>query len=118
VCSAVDLQEILLCDSLFFGPRPLLLLLRPVELEWPEDNDIKTLIDVRGVCRIADDVNVMRARKVKEWLCIVRVVTIDGEHASPPIRFGFRLLIKVSDILQVYLAVDPALSGIAKSTQY
>jgi hypothetical protein len=65
---------------------------------------------------IAENMDAMEACKVQEGLGVVGIVAIDDQKASLPFRFSFRLLMKVLDIVDIYLAVDPALLRITETS--
>ncbi|KAJ6484114.1 hypothetical protein C8R45DRAFT_296766 [Mycena sanguinolenta] len=114
--SPIDEQEILLRHSLFLCAGPLLFLLRPIQLERPENNVIEALIDMCSMGGITDDMDPVFPCEIEEWLAIVGIVAIDGDYASPPRCLRLRLIIKILHPLQVNLAVDPAFLGVSEAT--
>jgi hypothetical protein len=63
------------------------------------------------MCEI-DDMGVMSLCEVEEWFGKMGKMAVDGKEASlPPC-----LIMEIFDIFQINLAVNPAISGIPKST--
>lgn len=91
---AVDLQERLL-RYLTTILLPLRLFLHPVSLQDTEYNNIKALIYVGGVRRIAKDMDLLSASIVKELEGVVRVMAIDNQQASMSVHFPLCVPIEV-----------------------
>ena len=75
------------CKKCFFWhlsstPFPLNSLLHPVSFKDTEDNNIKALVDVRGVGWVAEDMDLVCPGVVKEFEGIVGVVAINNKEAS------------------------------------
>ena len=94
MCLTIDLQECFLCD-LATILLPLRLLLSPVPLQDAEYNNIKTLVYMHGVCRIAEDMDFSGVGIVKELERVVGVVAINNQQAGMSIRFSLGISIKV-----------------------
>jgi hypothetical protein len=101
-------------NSLLLRARPLILLLCPVQLERPENNDIEALVNMCCMRGVANDVDSMFPRKVEEGFSEMGKVAINGENSSLPIRLILCLLVKIFNIFQIDLAVNPAFSGVPK----
>jgi hypothetical protein len=68
------------------------------------------------MCGIANDMDVMSLCEVEEWFGKMGKMAVNGKEASLPPCLILRLLMKILDIFQINLAVNPAFSGVPKST--
>jgi hypothetical protein len=64
------------------------------------------------MCGVANDVDSMFPCKVEEGFSEMGKVAINGENASLPSHLILGLLVKIFNIFQIDLAVDPAFSGV------
>ena len=78
MCHTIDLQKCFLCDltTIFL---PLCFLLRPMSFQNTEYDNIKSLIYVCGVCRVAEDVDLMGAGIVEELKGVMGIMAINNQ---------------------------------------
>lgn len=79
VCFCIDRQEVRLVNFLAIRTLVCVSFLSPSALQDAEDDNIKTLIDMGGMQRIADNRDPVRASILEKSACIVGVVSIDEE---------------------------------------
>ena len=90
----INLQESLLCDF----PAILLpcrLLLSPVSLQDAEYHHIETLVYVRGMRWVAEDMDPSCAGVVEELERVVGIMTINNQQAGVSVRLSLGILVKV-----------------------
>lgn len=115
MCASVYGKKIGFCDDLASFEVMVIAFLGPEALQDCEDCDIKALIDMSAVCRIAENNDIVNSRIFKEAASVVRDVTINEKKSIASSSFLLGLCVKVFDPFNADFAINPALLGIANT---
>jgi len=112
---AIDPEKILLRDRFTSLPEELVTTFSVLHLQWAKDNNIETLVDVRRMSRIAQDMDLVTSAEEQKLASDVRAMTIDIENPPPTMCdlscLGFEML----SICDTDLIIGPPLLRVTQA---